>query len=166
MKPGIFMFRFLSLVFVCSVFQLAVNAHIANPDFKSKVNAETSQIKNIPADHKIYSTSDSVAKRLLAPVINLTVASWQSRIALLIWTTSDPALDGTYFVERKVALSPTWDLLMQLPYNAVLAYNDTIHIARILHSRTVFVLNPHLQATILSQILLMLCYGIKLHHRM
>jgi hypothetical protein len=72
------------------------------------------------------SFSGSSSTTLIAPVIDLTVVPYQSRIAQLSWTTTDPGLDGTYFVERQTALSTTWDLLTQMPFNTTLEYDDTI----------------------------------------
>ncbi len=60
------------------------------------------------------------------PVITLTGIDFESRIAQLSWTATPPPIDGTFYVEREVASSGTWVILDQLPYNAVLQYNDTI----------------------------------------
>lgn len=64
-------------------------------------------------------------KKLIAPVIMLSAGPTPG-IAVLIWTTSDAALAGTYYVERQTVPSTVWDTLAQLPYTASLKYSDTI----------------------------------------
>ncbi|MEI6060143.1 MAG: gliding motility-associated C-terminal domain-containing protein [Bacteroidota bacterium] len=65
-------------------------------------------------------------KRLSPFSITLTVQNFLSSIAKLSWIPTDLVSDGSYFIERQVAASGVWDIVKQLPYNAVLQYNDTI----------------------------------------
>jgi len=76
--------------------------------------------------HVCYSDA-TVDGKLFAPVINLTAIPFQMRMAQLSWTTDDPALQGSFYVERDVANSGIWEVLKQLPYNATLQYIDTIN---------------------------------------
>jgi len=51
----------------------------------------------------------------------------ESRIALITWTTNDPAMLGNYFIERDAAASGTWTTIAQIAYNILpLEYRDTI----------------------------------------
>jgi hypothetical protein len=47
-------------------------------------------------------------------------------MAQLSWSTTDPTIPGTYFVERKEATAVLWDELAQVAYNGSLAFTDTI----------------------------------------
>lgn len=80
---------------------------------------------NIYPDRENKKT-DQDAMFFVAPVINLSVTPFEDRIALLTWTTSDPLLAGTYFIERQVLPTGIWDQIGQVAYNAALRYNDTI----------------------------------------
>ncbi len=64
--------------------------------------------------------------KTIPPTISLTGLNFESRIAQLSWSTTDPLLQGTYSVERQVASSGTWNVIGQLPYTAMLEYSDTI----------------------------------------
>jgi len=60
-----------------------------------------------------------------AQTITLTVGSSQPGIAQLTWTTTNPAIQGYYIVERQVSPSLMWVALKQLN-NATRDYKDTI----------------------------------------
>jgi gliding motility-associated-like protein len=57
--------------------------------------------------------------------ITLSGIAFESRIAQLTWTTTDPALQGTYYIEREVDASGIFTLIQQLPFT-VLHFEDTI----------------------------------------
>lgn len=120
--------RTLLLLVVFIVFCIKISAHPITSILSDRAVAGYSPVENLP---EINLPSESVypgyaIAKLIPPVITLTVNDFESRIAQLSWTTSDPLIGGTYFIERQVASSGIWDPLAQLPYNAVLYYEDTI----------------------------------------
>ena len=57
--------------------------------------------------------------------IGLIVTNYETRIALLKWTTTNPGVPGTYHIERRAGTGNYMELAV-LPHTAPLVYNDTI----------------------------------------
>lgn len=101
-------------------------------------NMSTNSPKEIKSSHPISVISvspkyqnvpaqvDHSPEMPAAPVISLLIVPFESRIARLSWSSTDPTLNGTYTVEREIFNSGTWVQLKQLPFSAVLQYNDTL----------------------------------------
>jgi gliding motility-associated-like protein len=131
MKSGNVFLLVKILVVMISVTGMVVFAHPSYSDYRNKENAESPVIikdttnKNKPA--KIE--SGALKKKFIDPVISLALVPLQAQIAHLVWTTTDTALTGTYYVERQVAPavpSDPWDVIAIKAFDDTLEYNDTI----------------------------------------
>lgn len=122
MKSGEHMIRVLLLLLLLSALNVRANAFT----IKCDVNSSSEFFQHtIDGKNQLLNTDTSRSFRKNAtPVIILEVLPYQNRIAQISWQTSDYSIPGTYYVER---LNPSgWIVIKQLPYNAVLKYNDTI----------------------------------------
>lgn len=122
MKPGLHTFRFALWVIVISAFSFKAQAD-SHGDMM-----EDGCYRNAAA-LKLYSKATDADKQTknVTPVISLTLTSLQGKIAQLSWTM-DPALPGTFYIERFDA-AYGWLVVSQLPYvtaSPVFSYNDTI----------------------------------------
>ncbi len=96
---------------------LSINNHFNSESFN--FNKEYGFI-----DHLGQAEYDTTGTKNATPNIELTLIPFGAEIAQLSWTSTDFTIPGTYYVQR---LDPSgWTVLMQLPYNAVREYNDTI----------------------------------------
>ena len=92
-------------------------------DFKADRVGEVSAVEVQQTYQSLYNPDS----KLVPPTINLTVSTVDFGIALLSWTTTDPAISGSYFIDRDAAASGTWTPIAQVPYNTTpLKYADTI----------------------------------------
>lgn len=122
MKSGVNMLRFVLLLLLFSVFILNSYTDAANINNRYRFNLfQNLTIGSEKAKIVVHGNS-SVLRA--PPLVNLTVDTYQSRIAQLHWTTSDPGLAGTYTIQRN-ASSTVWVNIASVP-NTTFAYNDTI----------------------------------------
>lgn len=123
MKPG-YMFRFFiaGLVLTLDVFctKAAVSCCINHG-----ITYALHQDENIASQPHQQSVTAGTSINRAPAAIGLTVTNFESRIALLTWTTTNPGIPGTYHIERKTATGGYIELAT-LPHTAPLTYNDTI----------------------------------------
>ena len=101
----------------------AKTVHFIGYDSKAARISELSEVDGQQTPLASYNPDS----KLVAPTINLTVSTVDFGIALLSWSTTDPALAGSYFVDRDATASGTWTQIALVPYNtSPLQYNDTI----------------------------------------
>ena len=124
MKPGINRRLFITWL------NMAMNITYANATVSgclnySVINAvpESESMAGLPQD---MGKSAPPAPAKMAPAaIGLTVTNYETRIALLKWTTTSPGIPGTYHIERRAGTGIYIELAV-LPHTAPLEYNDTI----------------------------------------
>lgn len=116
------MLRFVLLLFLLLVFQVYSYADSANTDNSYRFNLL--QNKTVDSGKPVILLLNNSSVLKAPPLINLTVDTYQSRIAQLHWTTSDADIVGSYTVQRNAA-SAGWKDIATVPYS-VLSYNDTI----------------------------------------
>jgi hypothetical protein len=126
-KPGINMRKLLYLLFILFVVCIQANALTFTNNIFSE-NPVSFQSRDLTNTSNPASSDVSLGQsaKLIPPSITLTGIPYESRIAQLSWTTSDPSAVGIYYVERDTSSSGLWIILAQLPYNATLQYDDTI----------------------------------------
>jgi gliding motility-associated-like protein len=114
-------FWFLFFYLIAPAFSSNTNPYIINNSPSSEVG-QSSKSDNKSASISSY----NIDYKLIAPIINLTVIA-DFGIAQLSWSTTDPALVGSYFIDRDAATSGTWTTIAQVSYNtSPLQYSDTI----------------------------------------
>lgn len=119
--------KLLSLLFILFVFCIQANVLFATNNFCT-ANPENIQSGDL-TNSSNSSTSDvslGQTAKLVPPTIILSGIGFESRIAQLSWTTSDPSAVGVYTIERDSWASGVWLVVAQLPYNVPLQYDDTI----------------------------------------
>ncbi len=120
------MSRILVLLFVFSFVSIYADSAVFDHNVRGNdisINGSTTPYQTIELPGADIVSASGFA---VPPVITLTGIASGSRFAQLSWTATPPPLDGIFYVERDVASSGAWAILKQLPYNAVLQYNDTI----------------------------------------
>ena len=122
MKSGVSMLRLIFLILLSTFFQGYSSTYSANID-------------NSPRDFRFQNTIAGFEKPgivifntpsdlMAPPLITLTVDTYQSRIAQLHWTTSDPGLTGTYVIQRNT-VSTGWVNIASVS-TPILSYDDII----------------------------------------
>lgn len=122
MKSAVNMLRFVLLLFLFPVFQVYSSAYSANNDYSYRFNLL--QIKTVGSEKPVILLLDNSSVLKAPPLLNMTVDTYQSRIAQLHWTTSDADMVGAYTIQRNAA-SAGWKDIATVPYT-LLSYNDTI----------------------------------------
>jgi hypothetical protein len=126
MKSGINKTRLSFFLLLFSVFSVRAIAHTPYDGFNfndEPVFIQGLTVGNNQPGSEVFNKPDT---KLAPSAITLIVTHYQLRIAQIGWSSSTPGIPGTFFVERQVLPSAVWEVLKQLPYNATLAYNDTI----------------------------------------
>ena len=127
-KPVIHMLRTLLLLIAFSFLNVYANAHKSNDGgdvLKNVLISDPIDFQNdIHINSEILFPENAAAS--IAPIIILTANFPLLEMAQLSWSTSDPTIPGTYFVERKEATAVLWDELAQVAYNGSLDFTDTI----------------------------------------
>lgn len=121
MNSGINILKVLLLISLLQPFLLKAHAELSG--FKSGISY-FEPVKENSGSSEINFSGKPVEHYFAAPILSLTVVPYQGKIAQLSWTTSDTSLSGTYNVERLDASG--WAVIKQMPFNALLQYNDTI----------------------------------------
>lgn len=128
LKSGNISFRHLPVVLILILTFAFSDAFAAVNDFQSgkQKPAHFQGVSKVPHNQSGKNLPVQRYVNVIPPTITLTGIPFESRIAQLSWTTSDPLAVGDFYIERDVASSGSWVVLKQLPYTAVLKYDDTI----------------------------------------
>ena len=127
-KSVIHMLRTLLLLIAFSFLNVYANAHKSNAGSELGMNVMTTDHIDLQNDILLIPEIDSPDQAVasIPPTITLSAFFPLLQIAQLSWSTTDPTIPGTYFVERKEAAAMVWDELAQVAYNGSLVFNDTI----------------------------------------
>ncbi len=126
MKSGIQISRL--ALFILLLFGMK-GVYSASTDFHHQDITRSHFIRNSSGtiDHATTASIAYSSSALAPPTIILIAVPFELRIAQLSWSTNDPGMSGTYFIEREAASSGIWDTIGQMPYNsASLQFSDTI----------------------------------------
>lgn len=125
-KSVIHMLRTLLLLIVCSFLcfnAIASSTYYASSFGDNNMADESSKLTEalqVPGASCINFSSLSI------PTIILSATFPSLLMAQLKWSSNDPTMPGTFFVERQEASAAVWEQLAQVAYNGLLEYNDTI----------------------------------------
>jgi gliding motility-associated-like protein len=122
MKSGVNMLRFLLLLLSFAVFQGYCSTCSAN--IENRFLILKFQNTNGATEKPWLLMFDNSPDLMAPPSVSLAVDTYQSRIAQLHWTTTDPGLAGIYVIQRNT-VSTGWVTIASVP-NSTLSYNDTI----------------------------------------